>query len=115
MTDADNDANVKSPSVGSHRSSFPLGSGVVLPTELYETLNYIHFLHSLAVNPNSVLPPGKSLLSVLSKPHETSQPSDLRQRVETIVHKVFWDEVRHDVYADDALAILTNSLPPLGS
>lgn len=76
-------------------SPYPLSVPLSLPAELYETLNYVYLLHSLAVNPESVLPEGKSLLSVLLKPssHDPSQISDLHQRVETIVHKAFWDEV----------------------
>ena len=66
-----------------------------LPPELYEALNYTHFLHSLAVNPDKVIPAGKSLLSVLTKPNTLDQvSSDIHKRVETIVHQAFWDEVR---------------------
>lgn len=94
--------NAQFASSGYRPASFPLEPSLVLPTELYETLNYVYFLHSLAVTPDSVLPPGKSLLSVLSRPYthdHASKNSDLHKRVETIVHKAFWDEVRPCYYS----------------
>ncbi|KZT04639.1 uncharacterized protein LAESUDRAFT_727819 [Laetiporus sulphureus 93-53] len=68
----------------------------VLPIELVEVLNHTYFLHLLVLKPESVLPPGKSLLSVMSRPHiephhEGELPS-LKERVESLVHKAFWDE-----------------------
>ncbi|KAI0682985.1 hypothetical protein BC835DRAFT_1554084 [Cytidiella melzeri] len=76
-----------------HPPVFPLGLAV-LPTELHQTLNYVYLLHLLAVKPDSILPPGKSLLSVLSRPysHGNTQNSELSKRVETLVHKAFWDK-----------------------
>ncbi|KAI0093399.1 hypothetical protein BDY19DRAFT_882863 [Irpex rosettiformis] len=71
----------------------PSGPHTALPTELYHTLNYVHFLHVLSVNPGAVVPPGKSLLSVLSRPYtHGGQQADLRKRVENIVHKAFWEQ-----------------------
>jgi hypothetical protein len=71
---------------------------LVLPQELVDILNHTYFLHTLATEPTKVLPPGKSLLSVLSHAHsangrtEGSAPS-LQNRVEDMVHKAFWNEV----------------------
>ncbi|GBE81578.1 hypothetical protein SCP_0313070 [Sparassis crispa] len=67
----------------------------VLPMELVDTLNQVYFLHLLATDPDSVLPPGKSLLSVMSRPLQSAtqgQLPSLQERVETLVHKAFWDE-----------------------
>ncbi|KAH7913134.1 T-complex protein 11-domain-containing protein [Hygrophoropsis aurantiaca] len=73
----------------------PSNNPVVLPLELVQILNHAYFLHLLATDPQQVLPTGKSLLSVMSRPHDepdvTSKPS-LRNRVEDIVHRAFWDE-----------------------
>lgn len=70
----------------------------VLPSELLDMLNHVYFMHLLATDPSKVLPPGKSLLSVMSRAHtqqyraEGEQPT-LKDRVEDIVHKAFWSEV----------------------
>ena len=86
-------------SISRRPPAFPLALSIVLPAEIYQSLNYVHLLHSLAVNPNNVLPPGKSLLSVLSQPYAQgdSQNAALRKRVETMVHKAFWDQVRYTI------------------
>lgn len=68
-----------------------------LPLELLDSLNQTYFLHLLVNDPEKVLPPGKSLLSVLSKPHaresrDTELPT-LQEKVEEVIHKAFWDEV----------------------
>lgn len=69
----------------------------ILPAELLDTLNHTYFMHLLAIDPSKVLPPGKSLLSVMSHAHAQQRPEgelpSLKDRVETIVHKAFWDEV----------------------
>lgn len=71
----------------------------ILPVELVEVLNHTIFLHHLAIDPESVLPPGKSLLSVMLRPHaQDRQPGEhpsLRDRVEDLFHKAFWDEVHN--------------------
>lgn len=101
-TNGSDATNGQSSSADSHHTnsghmstSYPLGSTIFLPTELYETMNYTYFLHMLATEPDSVLPPGKSLLSALarSKSSTHAASSDLHSRVETMVHKAFWDEV----------------------
>ena len=71
-------------------------AAVALPSELIDLLNETYFLHILATEPESFLPPGKSLLSVLSRPNVAAQAgtSALEQRVGNMVHAAFWDEVR---------------------
>ncbi|KAH8093953.1 hypothetical protein BXZ70DRAFT_1072755 [Cristinia sonorae] len=75
----------------------PLSTPTWLPAELLEVLNQAYFLHVLAMDPQKVLPPGKSLLSVMSNPSVLNADSDtpsLQSRVEDLVHKAFWDEAR---------------------
>jgi hypothetical protein len=69
-----------------------------LPLELVDSLNQTYFLHLLATDPEKVLPPGKSILSTMSRPH--TQPKDgegvlpsLQEKVEDIAYRAFWDEV----------------------
>ena len=70
-----------------------------LPVDLLDLLNQAYFLHFLANDPSKVLPAGKSLLSVMSRPHVKRRGSDelptLQEKVEEMVHKAFWDEVPH--------------------
>jgi hypothetical protein len=72
-----------------------------LPLELVDELNQAYFLHLLATDPSQVVPPGKSILSMMSRPHTASPPEEekdpvavLQRKVESMVHKAFWDEVR---------------------
>ncbi|KAI9442359.1 hypothetical protein H4582DRAFT_1927948 [Lactarius indigo] len=60
-----------------------------LPADLLDLLNQAYFLHLLANDPSKVLPAGKSLLSVMSRPHLRRRGDD---EVEEMVHKAFWDE-----------------------
>jgi len=68
-----------------------------LPADLLDLLNQAYFLHLLANDPSKVLPAGKSLLSVMSRPHVRMHGDDelptLQEKVEEMVHKAFWDEV----------------------
>lgn len=67
-----------------------------LPAELLDVLNQTYFLHVLATNAAKVLPPGKSLLSVMSNANnlnDDDEKSTLESRVEDLVHRAFWDEV----------------------
>ncbi|KAH9940447.1 uncharacterized protein BXZ73DRAFT_42923 [Epithele typhae] len=69
----------------------------VLPVELVQALNQVFFLHILATDPDRVLPPGKSLLSVISAPQANSQQRHdelpkLEERVKDVIHKEFWKE-----------------------
>jgi hypothetical protein len=69
-----------------------------LPLELVDSLNQAYFIHLLATDPEKVLPPGKSILSMISRPHtqpkneEGALPS-LKDKVEDIAQRAFWDEV----------------------
>lgn len=71
----------------------------MLPVELFRILNDVYFLHVLATDPAKVLPPGKSLLSMMvrSQHREQSTTQDpstiLHDRVEEAVHRAFWNEV----------------------
>lgn len=76
---------------------------VILPAELVQILNEGYFLHLLATDPTKVLPPGKSLLSVMTRPEivlgtPKSQTAALHDKVEDLVHRAFWDEVRSADY-----------------
>lgn len=79
---------------------FPPTAGVttILPNGLIEVLNYSYFLHLLVTDPDRVLPPGKSLLSVMAKPQSMTRDEGelpkLRDRIQDVVHRAFWDEVR---------------------
>lgn len=82
------------------RLPLPSETPTVLPVELVDLLNQTYFLHILATEPEKALPPGKSLLSVLSRPSEASRgaTSALQDRVHDLVHNAFWDEVRSYLY-----------------
>ncbi|KAI0356387.1 hypothetical protein OH77DRAFT_1401647 [Trametes cingulata] len=79
----------------------------VLPLELVQALNHTFFLHLLATDPERVLPPGKSLLSIMTSPRAQARAQEgevpkLEGRVHDMVHKAFWDE---------ALATLSDPSP----
>ncbi|KAJ8520475.1 hypothetical protein ONZ45_g2727 [Pleurotus djamor] len=59
-----------------------------------ETLNQTYLLHRLAVEPDAVLPPGKSLVAMLARMggRDGKAQTDLHRTVEGILHKAFWDE-----------------------
>ncbi|KZT26777.1 hypothetical protein NEOLEDRAFT_1062218 [Neolentinus lepideus HHB14362 ss-1] len=68
-----------------------------LPPELCDVLNQVFYLHVLANEPERILPPGKSLLSMVARPHAQAEHGsdgvhNLRARVEDIVRRAFWDE-----------------------
>lgn len=84
---------------------------LVLPVELVEILDRTYFLRILATDPEQVLPPGKSLLSIISRPHVTSEGSSkptLRRRVEYMMHKAFWDEAVGNLSNPDPATQLTH-------
>jgi hypothetical protein len=82
-----------SPAIPRFPASF--STPTVLPMELYSLLNQAYQLHVLALEPQTILPPGKSLLSIMAQPHSEQHPtSALQGRVEDMVHRAFWDEVR---------------------
>ncbi|KAG1737650.1 hypothetical protein EDB19DRAFT_1909627 [Suillus lakei] len=73
----------------------PTSDPVLLPLELVEILNRTYFHHLLATDPKRVVPPGKSLVSMLSRsPKEGGDPEKptLHDKIEDLVHKAFWDE-----------------------
>ncbi|KAF8070517.1 hypothetical protein FPV67DRAFT_1624142 [Lyophyllum atratum] len=68
-----------------------------LPPELLQLLNQAYMLHVVATDPAKVLPPGKSLLSVMARAPPPPDPSPLHAKVEKVVHKAFWDEAVHSL------------------
>ncbi|KAF8161162.1 hypothetical protein B0H34DRAFT_653790 [Crassisporium funariophilum] len=76
------------------------GSFSFLPAELVEALNQTYFLHLLVTDPAKVIPPGKSLLSMLT--HANFRPSSEKEandkhaaildRVTEVAHRAFWNE-----------------------
>lgn len=74
-----------------------LPQSTLLPIELVDILNHTYFLHLLATDQSKVIPPGKSLLSMMSKPHARERREDdlptLQEKVEEVIHRAFWDEV----------------------
>jgi hypothetical protein len=74
---------------------------IALPVELIHALNQTYFLHLLANDPDKVIPPGKSLLSMLAHSHVAFEDSDrvdaendaMRERIGLVAQRAFWDEV----------------------
>jgi hypothetical protein len=74
---------------------------ITLPVELIHALNQTYFLHLLANEPDKVIPPGKSLLSMLAHSHVAFQGSNesdaendtLRESIRQVAQRAFWDEV----------------------
>lgn len=77
-----------------------------LPAELMDALNQTYFLHLLLTDPGSVIPPGKSLLSMLihanfvpggNEAEGKGKAKDAHEamvdRVKEVAHKAFWAEV----------------------
>lgn len=72
-----------------------------LPVELIHALNQTYFLHLLANDPDKVIPPGKSLLSMLAHSHVAFQDRGevhagndaIRERIRLVAQRAFWDEV----------------------
>lgn len=75
------------------RMSVP--EGAVIPSSMVATLDGAYLFHLLARDPQQVVPPGKSLLSVLSglnwrvthPPESTTEKS-----VRKTIHQAFWDQ-----------------------
>ncbi|PPQ63473.1 hypothetical protein CVT24_005130 [Panaeolus cyanescens] len=75
-------------------------SASILPLELVQSLNQAYFLHLLVTEPSKVIPPGKSLLSMMQHanfqvPGEVKQDDkskEILERVTNVAHKAFWDE-----------------------
>src|SRR5260221_9894653 len=71
---------------------------MALPTELVDSLNQTYFLHLLVNDKDKVVPPGKSVLSMLMHSNfrlgqESDKQPDLVERVTEAAHKAFWKEV----------------------
>ncbi|KAJ6499976.1 hypothetical protein C8R47DRAFT_1183953 [Mycena vitilis] len=78
-----------------------------LPSELLQILNQAYFLHVIATEPETVIPAGKSLLSMMAHSHlklqDTAEPAALlHDKVEHAVHGAFWNQ---------ALEALSNPTP----
>ncbi|KAF9481554.1 hypothetical protein BDN70DRAFT_912197 [Pholiota conissans] len=84
-----------------------------LPFELVETLNQTYFLHLLVTQPEKVVPPGKSVLSMMTHANFKSSEEDhadeaterrkaIEKRVKEVAHRAFWNE---------ALEILSSPVP----
>ncbi|KAJ7703112.1 hypothetical protein B0H17DRAFT_922475 [Mycena rosella] len=71
-------------------------AGRKLPLELMEVLSQTQLLHDLAVEPETIIPPGKSLLSMMTdsrlKPKSTEPAALLHDRVEQAIHGAFWSQ-----------------------
>lgn len=79
---------------------FRHGLRATLPHELFESLNQVYFLHLLANEPERVVPPGKTLLSMMIHAHMNAEKTNdkdgenLLERVQEVAHRAFWNEVR---------------------
>jgi hypothetical protein len=84
----------------SNSSEFPYASSAVLPVELVDSLTQVYFLHRLATEPEKVIPPGKTLLSMMIQSQMDSEKAtkkpetNLADRVKEVAHRAFWNEVR---------------------
>lgn len=72
----------------------------VFPLELVQEMNQAYFLHELARNPKEVLPPGKSLISIVTQEklgrrigENQDQKTDVQEQVTKVIHAAFWDVV----------------------
>jgi len=78
-----------------------LDSGIKLSLELIRAVNRTYLLHLLTLDPDKVLPPGKSLIAVItqeklgqSEDSEKTETTTLRKQVKKVMQKAFWDLVR---------------------
>ncbi|KAF5325934.1 hypothetical protein D9611_000228 [Ephemerocybe angulata] len=80
----------------------------VLPPELVDSLNQVYFLHRLATEPEKLVPPGKTMLSMMihsqMKKEKSNQDQSevLLERVQEVAHRAFWNE---------AIESLSSALP----
>lgn len=75
-----------------------LDFGGKLPHELIEVLNQTYFLHLLATEPETVIPSGKSLFSMVASTAllrgKAEEPTAvLHDKVEKAIHGAFWNQV----------------------
>ncbi|KAF9566700.1 hypothetical protein CPC08DRAFT_657283 [Agrocybe pediades] len=81
-----------------------------LPLELVDALNQTYFLHLLVTDPKKVIPPGKSLVSMLAhakfkladEKHQNETQTKIMNHVKEIAHRAFWK---------DAAETLSSPLP----
>lgn len=76
------------------RMSVP--EGTVVPGSLITALDSVYLFHLLARDPQKVVAPGKSLLSVLSGLNQAAThplESTSEKSVRKVVHRAFWDRV----------------------
>ncbi|TFY73311.1 hypothetical protein EWM64_g10702, partial [Hericium alpestre] len=68
----------------------------LLPIELVDLLDETYFMHLLATDPAKVVPPGKSLLSMMTqrevREHKEGELPSLQEKVEEVIRRAFWDE-----------------------
>ena len=60
-------------------------------SSLLDLIEQTHFLRMLLTDPERVIPPGKSLLSMLTSAKE--KDSSILDGVTQVAHRAFWDEV----------------------
>ncbi|KZV69530.1 hypothetical protein PENSPDRAFT_676048 [Peniophora sp. CONT] len=94
------------PSITAHPLLKALPESTFLPAELLGILNHTYFLHLLVTDPSKVVPPGKSILSVLGKPHaQVSEPGrlhEIQSEVEDTIRRAFWDAAYESLSAPDS-------------
>ncbi|KAF9778270.1 hypothetical protein BJ322DRAFT_1014944 [Thelephora terrestris] len=67
--------------------------GAAIPSSLITSLDAAYLFHLLAQDPQKVVAPGKSLLSVLSGINKSSPPeSTIEKSVGKTMHQAFWDQ-----------------------
>ncbi|KAM5543203.1 hypothetical protein V8D89_003077 [Ganoderma adspersum] len=97
---------IKPPTLSTPLLPVSTTSPTVLPVELVQILNQTFFLHLLATDPQRVLPPGKSLLSMMSAPrsdmHADESQAKLEERVKDMVHNAFWKEALESLSSSSA-------------
>lgn len=78
-----------------------LDSGIKLSLELIRAVNRTYLLHLLTLDPDKVLPPGKSLIAVITQEKlgqfedsEKTEATSLRKQVKKVMQRAFWDVVR---------------------
>jgi len=95
----------------------PNASITALPLELIDALNQTYYLHLLVTDPHKVIPPGKSLLSMMThvnlKKADQDQQDNIREKtidlVKEAAHRAFWNDVR-SVSISRVCLCLTNRL-----
>ncbi|KAJ3528840.1 hypothetical protein NMY22_g9248 [Coprinellus aureogranulatus] len=86
---------------------FRPGVQATLPYELVESLNQVYFLHLLATEPERVIPPGKTLLSMMihsrmnTEKNKGDQAGNLLERVQEVAHRAFWNEAVEALSSSD--------------